>query len=120
MIEQSVVVEEWPAEMAPPPPPTPKMLVDPYLGLSLQNVVTSTDGSSLKSDGVIVTNVAQDSAAIYGGIQVGDVIAKVLEEDVSQPAQVFADLRKAREAGRKNISMLIRRAGKAQWTTLPL
>jgi serine protease Do len=120
MIDQRVVVGEWPAEMAPPLPPTPKMREEPSLGLSLQNVVTATDGSSLKSSGVIVTNVAQDSPAIYGGIEVGDVIIKVLEDDVSQPAQVFADFDKARAAGRKNVSMLIRRAGKAQWTTLPL
>jgi hypothetical protein len=44
----------------------------------------------------------------------------VLETPVSKPADVFDAFAAERKAGRKFISMLIRRKGVPHWTTLPL
>jgi serine protease Do len=120
MTKVAVVVEEWPAEMAPPPKPPIKETKEASLGLSLQAIMRTTDGAKAPVDGVVVTNVDHESTSMYGGIEVGDVILKVLRQDVSTPDQVFAAFDQARAEHRRFVSMLIRRQGKEQWTTLPL
>jgi S1-C subfamily serine protease len=114
------VVEEWPAEMAPPPKPSIQETKEASLGLSLQAILRTTDGAKAPVDGVVVTNVAHESISMYGGIEIGDVILKVLRQDVSTPDQVFAAFARGRAEHRRFVSMLIRRQGKEQWTTLPL
>jgi serine protease Do len=120
MIKQPIVVEEWPAEENPPPIKPMVTVYDPSLGLSLQAMLQTTDGKPARENGVEVTAVEQESVAMYGGVQVGDVIAMVLETPVSKPADVFDAFAAERKAGRKFISMLIRRKGVPHWTTLPL
>jgi serine protease Do len=120
MITQPIVVEEWPAEENPPPIKPMVTVYEASLGLSLQPMLQSTDGTPARTNSVEVTAVAQESVAMYGGVQVGDVIAMVLDAPVTQPGEVFGAFAQARKAGRKFVSLLIRRDGVPHWTTLPL
>jgi serine protease Do len=120
MIKQPIVVEEWPAERAPPPIKPQVVRQEASLGLSLEPVVKTTDGTASQVNGVEITGVDDESVAMYGGVQVGDVIATVLDRPVSSPADVFTAFDAERKAGKKFVSMLIRRSGVPHWTTLPL
>jgi serine protease Do len=120
MIKQDVVVEEWPAEHKVVVPAAPVRPKEASLGLSMQPVLQPTAGSTATPDGVIVTGVDHESVAMYGGVEVGDVIVKVLDRDVSRADQVLAAFDAARAQGQRFVSLLIRRKGIAHWTTLPL
>jgi serine protease Do len=115
-----VTIEEWPAERAKTSSHPPVPLKEPSLGLSVEAMLQSTDGSERSTDGVVVTNVAPESVAMYGGVLVGDVIARVMDQEISQPEQIFGAFARARADGRKFVSLLVRRNGGAHWTTLPL
>ena len=121
MLRQEATVEEWPAERAVAPPPAPVMArADPTLGLALEPLMQMTDGTAPPHDGAIVTSVADESVSMYGGVQPGDVIAKVMTQDISSPEQVFTAFAKARAEQRSFVTMLIRHGGVPQWTTLPV
>jgi serine protease Do len=120
LMRQPVVVQEWPPEEAPPPIKSMVTLREPSLGLSLEPIVKATDGTTSGRQGVVVTSVDNQSVAMYGGVQVGDVIATVLLQPVAKPEEVFAAFEAERRAGKKFVSMLIRRNSIPHWTTLPL
>ncbi|WP_037446937.1 DegQ family serine endoprotease [Skermanella stibiiresistens] len=71
-------------------------------------------------EGVVVTDSAQDSPAAGQGIAPGDVIVEVGQEPVKSPDDVTSRIDKAREAGRKNVLMLLSRGGELRFVPLPL
>lgn len=61
-------------------------------------------------NGVVVTEVAPDSAAADKGIRAGDVIGEVTQVSVTAPADVVKRIEALREAGRESALLLISNA----------
>jgi len=71
-------------------------------------------------EGVVVTESADDSPAAGQGIAAGDVIVEVGQEPVDSPDDVTSRIDQARQAGRKNVLMLLSRQGELRFVPLPL
>jgi serine protease Do len=73
-----------------------------------------------RTDGVVVTNVAEDSPAANEGFIAGDVIVEISQEPVSSPTDVTNKIEKARREHRKNVLVLMSRQGDLRYVPLPL
>jgi serine protease Do len=93
------------------------------LGLKLSNLSTELRqqfdiGPDVK--GVVVTDVAAESAAAGRGLRPGDVIVEVGQEAVAAPAEVQQKIRRARDQGRRSILLLVDRQGDLRFVALNL
>ena len=70
--------------------------------------------------GVVITDVAPNSAAADRGLKPGDVIMEVQQNEVGAPADIQKQIDAARKADRKNVLMLIQREGGVQYVPLSL
>jgi serine protease Do len=109
-----------PSKQQPPaePPGTVKTL-----GLSLANLTPELrERFSLAEDsaGVVVVDVAGDSAASEKGMRAGDVIVEVAQEEVKTPAQITAKIDDAKKAGRKSVLLLVDRQGDLRFVALKI
>ncbi|MEQ8297159.1 MAG: DegQ family serine endoprotease [Nitratireductor sp.] len=69
--------------------------------------------------GVVVTEVAPDSAAMEKGIAAGEVITEIAQESVSTPQQVMDRIAALKEQGRKNaLLMLASKNGELRFVTV--
>jgi len=69
--------------------------------------------------GVVVTDVAKDSAAAERGILPGDVITEIAQESVSTPKDVLDRIGALKEQGRKNaLLMLASKSGELRFVTI--
>ena len=68
--------------------------------------------------GVVVTDIAQDSAAARKGLRRGDVIVEVSQEEVGTPDDVARKVAKAKEEGRKSVLLLVDRQGDLRFVAL--
>jgi len=107
-----------PNKQTPPaePPGTVKTL-----GLSLANLTPELrERFSLSEDsaGVVVIDVASNSAASEKGMRAGDVIVEVAQEDVKTPAQITQKIDEAKKAGRKSVLLLVDRQGDLRFVAL--
>ncbi|MGB8273731.1 MAG: DegQ family serine endoprotease [Alphaproteobacteria bacterium] len=68
--------------------------------------------------GVIITEVAATSDAAEKGLRAGDVIYEVNQADVATPAEVEANVDKAKKAGRKWVLLGVSRQGNLQFVPL--
>ena len=77
---------------------------------------------SLKPDqrGVVIMEVSPDSPAAERELRPGDVIVEVGQEPVDSPDDVTSRIDQARQAGRKNVLMLLSRQGELRFVPLPL
>ena len=73
-----------------------------------------------KALGVVVTDVAPDSAAAERGIRPGDVILEVGLEKVDTPAEVLEKVEAAHEAKRKSVLLLVDRGGDQRFVGVEL
>jgi serine protease Do len=93
------------------------------LGLTLSDL-TSALRSQFKlandAKGVVVTDVASDSAASQKGIRPGDLIIEVAQDKVNSPNDVKAKADKARASKRKSILLLVERQSDQRFVVLPL
>ncbi|PWC33233.1 DegQ family serine endoprotease [Azospirillum sp. TSO35-2] len=71
-------------------------------------------------DGLVVTEVDQDSAASRRGLDLGDVIVEAGQEPVATPADLESRIAQARQQGRKTLLMLVSRGGDLRYVPLPL
>jgi serine protease Do len=80
------------------------------------------DKFQLNSDqkGVVITDVAPNTAAADRGLRPGDVIMEVQQGEVSSPADIQKQVEAARKADRKFVLMLIQREGSTQYVPLSL
>ena len=80
------------------------------------------DKFQLRDDqkGVVITDVAPNSAASEKGLKPGDVIMEVQQGEVASPADVQKQVDAARGADRKFVLMLIQREGGVQYVPLSL
>jgi serine protease Do len=93
------------------------------LGLTLSDL-TSALRSQFKlandAKGVVVVDVASDSAASQKGIRPGDLIVEVAQDKVDSPDDVKTKADKARAAKRKSILLLVERQSDQRFVVLPL
>ena len=91
------------------------------LGLTLSSIttVTRTDFElSEDIEGVLITDVAADSAAAEKGLRPGDVILEVSQEEVSTPEQVAAKVLEAEQADRRSVLLLVNRDGELRFVAV--
>lgn len=70
-------------------------------------------------DGLVITNVEQDSAASQKDVQPGEVIVQINQEAVSTPAEAAERLEELREDGRRNaLLMLSAASGELRFVTV--
>ncbi|MBN8999599.1 MAG: PDZ domain-containing protein, partial [Rhizobiales bacterium] len=93
-------------------------------GLSLVEMTPALrDQFKLRSDlqGVVITGVAAGSSAEEKGIQPGEVVVEVAQEQVSKPSDIQARLDQLRKDGRKLAQFLIANpAGELRFVSLAL
>ena len=109
---------EAPTPSSEPQPPTTETL-----GMTLAPLdATTRETFSIPEtvEGVVVTEAAGDSPAAGQGIAAGDVIVEVGQEPVDSPDDVTSRIDQARQAGRKNVLMLLSRQGELRFVPLPL
>lgn len=70
------------------------------------------------AEGLVVTDVAEDSESYEKGLRAGDVIAEAGQEAVSTPGDLQDRIEEAREAGRKSILLLVRRQDDPRFVAL--
>jgi serine protease Do len=70
--------------------------------------------------GVVVLEVDGDSAAAEKGIRAGDIIVEVSQQEVSQPDQVLKEIGKVKEAKRRSVLLLLKRAGDLRFVAVRL
>ncbi len=68
--------------------------------------------------GVVITDVAADSVAGAKGLEVGDVIVEVNQNEVVKPSDVAKSVNEAREKKLKSVLMLISRRGEMRFVAL--
>ncbi|SMH40229.1 Do family serine endopeptidase [Azospirillum agricola] len=71
-------------------------------------------------EGLVVTEVGDNSPASERGLDLGDVIVEAGQEPVNSPADLDARIDQARSQGRKTLLMLVSRGGDLRYVPLPL
>ncbi|MEL7106128.1 MAG: Do family serine endopeptidase [Pseudomonadota bacterium] len=77
-------------------------------------------GLSDSAEGLIVTNVAEDSEAFEKGLRAGDVITEAGQQKVVAVGDLEDRIAAATEAGRKSLLLLVRRGGDPRFVALTL
>jgi serine protease Do len=80
------------------------------LGLTLSDLspdLRSEFGIEEEVSGVVVTDVAIDSAAAAKRVQAGDVIVEISQEPVATPADVESRIAQLKSDGRKSALLLL-------------
>ncbi len=72
------------------------------------------------TEGLVVEDVAEDSEAFEKGLRAGDVITEAGQEVVATVADLESRIEAARDAGRKSLLLLVRRAGDPRFVALSL
>jgi len=101
----------------------PKPVEKEILGLTLTPLtdeMRSELGLNAGLKGLVIKDVKEDSQAYEKGLRAGDVIVEVGQQKVADIAQFEKRLDEAREAGRKSILLLVRRAGEPRFVALSL
>ncbi|CAH2403299.1 DegQ family serine endoprotease [Mesorhizobium ventifaucium] len=76
-------------------------------------------GIAAEVSGVVITEVAKDSAAAERGIQAGEVITEIAQESVATPKDVMDRIAALKEQGRKNaLLMLASKTGELRFVTI--
>ena len=85
----------------------------------LDDEARSKFGIAPDVSGVVVTDVAKDSAAAERGIQPGEVITEIAQESVKTPKDVMDRIGALKEQGRKNaLLMLASKTGELRFVTI--
>jgi serine protease Do len=94
----------------------------PGLGLRVSSITPELRERftlSAEAKGVVVVEVAPNSPAAERGIRAGDVVVEVQQEAVATPAELQERIDRARQAGRRNVLMLIEGQQGLRWVPLP-
>jgi serine protease Do len=76
-------------------------------------------GVAADVSGVVITEVAPDSAAAERGILAGEVITEIAQESVSSPKAVMDRIAALKDQGRKNaLLMLASKTGELRFVTI--
>lgn len=107
-VEVAAVDEAAPETESDQPAPPP-VIAGP-LGLTLADLsptLRSQFGIEEAVNGVIVTDVAENSAAAEKRVQAGDVILEISQEPVATPADVESRIAQLKSEGRKSVLFLL-------------
>ncbi|KEJ90007.1 DegQ family serine endoprotease [Sulfitobacter donghicola] len=77
-------------------------------------------GASAQMEGLAVTNVEEGSEAFEKGLRAGDIVTEAGQQKVKTIADLNSRVDAAREAGRKSLLLLVRRAGDPRFVALTL
>lgn len=77
-------------------------------------------GAPRDARGLAITGVDAEGPAAEKGLAAGDIITEVNQQQVASVAELEARVEEAREAGRRSVLMLIRRAGEPLFVALSL
>ncbi|MEM6481310.1 MAG: Do family serine endopeptidase, partial [Pseudomonadota bacterium] len=93
------------------------------LGLTLSTLTNELRGQLGLDDnatGLVVTDIDALSEAHEKGMRAGDVITEAGQQSIVSISDLEERLSEAREAGRKSILLLVRRAGEPRFVALPI
>ena len=68
--------------------------------------------------GVVIVEVDPDSSAAEEGLQPGDLIVEVNQEEVNSPPEVLARVNQAKQEGKKSVLLLVDRKGDLRFVAL--
>jgi len=91
------------------------------LGLNLSTITEDLRARYSIEDGVngvVVTEVDENSAASEKGVRAGDVIVEAGQKEVTRPEEVREKVEAARKSGRKSILLLVQRSGDLRFLAL--
>jgi len=71
-----------------------------------------------KADGVVITEVQPGGSGAEKGLQAGDVIVEVDQEQVKTPSDVASRVQKAIDEGYRVVTLLVYRQGEFQWVAV--
>jgi serine protease Do len=115
------------ADAATPETTTPEEPAEPVeteiLGLTLSILTDELRGQlglDDGSEGLAVIDVIETSEAYEKGLRAGDVITEAGQQKVIRLADLEARIEEAKEAGRKSLLLLVRRAGEPRFVALSL
>nr|WP_238370205.1 DegQ family serine endoprotease [Heliomarina baculiformis] len=101
----------------------PDVVEKDILGLTL-GVLTPEKREELNIpddvEGLVVSAVDETSEAFEKGLRLGDVITEAGQQKVASLAQLEERIDEARDAGRKSLLLLVRRAGEPRFVALSL
>ena len=101
----------------------PDVVEKDILGLTL-GVLTPEKREELNIpddvEGLVVSAVDETSEAFEKGLRLGDVITEAGQQKVASLAQLEERIEEARDAGRKSLLLLVRRAGEPRFVALSL
>ena len=72
------------------------------------------------AEGLVVTNVDEASRAYEKGVRAGDLITEASQQKLRSITDLESRISEAREAGRKSVLLLVRRAGDPRFVALSL
>lgn len=93
------------------------------LGLTVSTITDELReqlGLSDSVEGLVVSEVTEDTEAFEKGLRVGDVITQAAQESVASIADLNERVEAAREAGRKSLVLLVNRNGDPRFVALNL
>ena len=96
---------------------------DMMLGMSLAPLtpeVSAELGIASDTQGLVVQSVDPEGAAADKGLTAGDVITEAGQKPVLSLADFEARIAEARDAGRKSVLLLVKRAGEPRFVALPI
>jgi len=91
------------------------------LGMKLAEITSDLRGQfdlAETTGGVVITEVDPDSAAAEKGLQPGDVIVEVSQEEVKSPADVAQHIKTARDERKRSVLLLLDRDGDLRFVAL--
>lgn len=101
---------------------TPAVSSASVLGMTIGELNDQTRqkfGIAADVSGVVITDVAKDSAAAERGIQPGEVITEIAQESVGTPKDVMDRIGALKQQGRKNaLLMLASKTGELRFVTI--
>ena len=95
----------------------------PKLGVTLSALSKEAKKHYNLSDdevGVLIVDVVRNSPAAKSGLRRGDIIARIGQTEVTQPAQVASEIKRAAEEEHKTVLLLIKRDGVSRFVAVPL
>jgi serine protease Do len=110
--------EQGEAEQTPEAPESTATVLGMTVG-ELDDAARQQFGIGKEISGVVVTEVAKDSAASDNGILAGEVITEIGQESVKTPKDVVDRVKKLKDQGRKNaLLMLASKSGELRFVTV--
>ncbi len=93
------------------------------MGMTVSNITDELReqlGLSDSAEGLVVADVVEDSEAYEEGLRAGDLITEAGQEKVTSVTDLEDRIADAKDAGRKSILLLVRRAGDPRFVALGL